>query len=148
MSQNVRNYVVVSKLSKERQSEAFEKEGKGYFYTHHKAQTCVCHNGEPMCYLGYVEFAPFRSRGNHYHHKKHENICIISGTMKGRFVLPDIPEDIYEMSLEAGDIVHIAPGCAHSFLSEQGAAALEYSPEKYEKVDTIRYSFKWENEIC
>lgn len=147
MGRNVRDYITISKLSKEKQPELFEKEGKGYFYTHHGAQACVIHNGEPMSYLSYVEFAPLRSRGNHYHCKKHENICIIFGIMKARFVLPDETNDVYEITLEQGDIVHINPGCAHSFLSEQGAAAVEYSPEKYEKVDTIKYSFTWENEI-
>lgn len=147
MSQNVKKYISISKLSKEKQPELFEKEGKGYFYIHHEAQTCVCHNGEPMCYLGYVEFAPLRSRGNHYHCKKHENICIITGTVKARFVLPNKLDEVYEIILEKGDIVHIIPGCAHSFLSEHGAVALEYSPEKYEKTDTIRCSFKWEEEI-
>lgn len=147
MIQDVRNYLTVSRLSKEKQPELFEKEGKGYFYTHHGAQACVYHNGDSMRCLGYIEFAPLRSRGNHYHCKKHENICIVSGTMKARFVLPDKADEIYEIILKQGDIVHIAPGCAHSFLSELGAVALEYSPEKFEKADTIRYSFEWENEI-
>lgn len=146
MIKSVQDYVHITKLSKEKQSEIFEKKGKGYFYEHHGASTCVFHNGEPMCYIGYVEFAPLRSRGNHYHLKKHENICIISGKMIGRFLLPNQPENAFELELHTGDIIHIAPGCAHSFFSVNGAVAVEYSPEQYERSDTIRYSFKWENE--
>lgn len=147
MENKVQNYVSITKLSKERQPEVFEKEGKGYFYTHHGAQACVIYNGDAMCYLGYVELAPMRSRGNHFHNKKHENICVISGKIKAKFVLPDNCDDIYETELEQGDIVHINPGCAHSFFSQTGASLIEYSAEKYEIKDTIRYSFYWNDEI-
>lgn len=142
----VQDYISVSKLSPDNCPNEFEKEGRGYFYIHNGGRTCVFHNGASMRYIGYVEFPPFRSRGNHYHYKKHENICIISGSVMARFLLPDFPEDVYELSLSAGDILHIEPGCAHSLLSETGAVAVEYSPEKYERSDTVRFSFKWEKE--
>ncbi len=147
MNKKVAEYISITKLSQVKQADLFEKEGKGYFYTHQGAQACVFHNGESMCYIGYVEFAPMRSRGNHYHSQKHENICIINGSMLAKFILPERPNDVYEVRLEQGDIVHIEPGCAHSFLSEKGAIAVEYSPEKFKRKDTIRYSFNWDNEV-
>ena len=147
MDNDIRNYIKVDKLSKEKQPEIFEKEGRGYFYTHNGASACVFHNGEPMRYLGYVEFVPYRSRGNHFHNIKNENICVISGKIKAKFAIPENPEDIYEIELEEGDIVHIKKGCAHSYISEVKASIIEYSPEKYQKSDTVKYSFKWENEI-
>ena len=84
MDNDIRNYIKVDKLSKEKQPEIFEKEGRGYFYTHNGASACV---------------------------------------------------------------FHIKCGCAHSYISEVKASIIEYSPEKYQKSDTVKYSFKWENEI-
>lgn len=143
----VRDYVYVTKLNKEKQAEVFERTGEGYFYSHNGASSCVFHNGEAIHYIGYVEFAPNKSRGNHYHLKKNEKMCVIKGKVKAQFVIPESDEEIYDMVLKTGDIVYVKAGCAHSYLSEEGAAVVEYSCESFEKSDTYKYSFKWREEL-
>lgn len=147
MNEEIRKIVTISSLSPKPQSDLFEKEGKGYFYTHKGALACVYHNGKGMQYLGYVELTPNCSRANHYHIEKHENICVVKGAVKAKFCFPKKDDEIYEVNLEQGDIVHIAPGIAHSVISRNGAILLEYSQEKYKKSDTIAYPFKWKEEV-
>lgn len=142
----INEYVLIKKLSHEKQAEIFEKTGEGYFYTHQGASACVFHNGEPIKYIGYVEFAPNRSRGNHYHKKKNEYMCIVRGNMRAQFIVPEKCNEPIELELSEGDLILVKAGCAHSYISENGAAAVEYSSERFEKADTYKYSFSWPQE--
>ena len=94
----INEYITKKSLSTQKQAEIFEKTGEGYFYTHQDAMACVFHNGEPISYIGYVEFSPNKSRGSHYHLKKNEILCVVKGTIKAKFRIEDTGEEL-EMTL-------------------------------------------------
>lgn len=143
MLNSVKDYVKIEKLGTEKNPKGLEQDGKGYRIYKKDALTVLYHNGEPMRFLGYIEFVPEETRGDHYHKEKYENMCVVSGEIKAKYLLPENPDDVLEVVLLPGDIVRIIPGCAHSYLSDTGAVALEFSPQKFETSDTIDHEFAW-----
>lgn len=143
MERNVRDYVTISRLGTEKKPKEYEETGHGYIIKKGESLTALYHNGEPMECLAYIEFDPSKTRGDHYHLEKIENMCVVKGTIRAKYMLPDKPDDILELELKAGDIVHILPGCAHSYLSNEFAVALEFSPQRFKVSDTIDIDFTW-----
>lgn len=140
--ENVRDYVSVSKLNKEKNIKALEQ-GVGCIFKKEGALSAYYYNGEPMKYLAYIEFLPDTPRGGHVHQTKVENMCIIKGTLKARYWLLSVPDDILELSLEQGDVVNIKPGCAHIYNSDTGAVALEFSPQNFIDSDSTKLGLDW-----
>lgn len=133
----INELVTVTKLKKENYiGSSFEK-GKIFQYEKRGCINYVFHNGEPMRYLTYLEFAPNKDRGNHYHNEKEENLLVLKGKIKAKYWLLDNSE-VLELMLEAGDIVNIKPGVAHVYMSENGASAIEYSPQLLDYNDQIK----------
>lgn len=97
-------------------------------------------NGELFRFLAYIEFKPSVStlRGNHYHQSKVEVLYIISGLLRARYRDIDTGEST-ELLLETGDLVTIAPRCAHAYLPLEYSQAIELSAEAYDPADTIRH---------
>ena len=143
MLNGVEDYVSVTCLGTEKKPLEYEKTGKGYIVKKGNALTALYHNREPVCCLAYIEFEPGKTRGDHFHYKKVENMCVVKGKIKAQYMLPNNPEKVLELELKAGDIVHILPGCAHSYMADEWAVALEYSPQKFELSDTEDIEFNW-----
>ena len=143
MSNSVNNYISLKRLGTEKRPQEYQDLGKGYIVKKGNALTALYHNGDPVRCLAYIEFEPGKTRGDHYHNKKIENMCVVKGSIKAKYMLPDNTKEVMEINLTAGDIVRILPGCAHSYMSDEGAIALEYSPQKFEISDTIDIDFEW-----
>jgi mannose-6-phosphate isomerase-like protein (cupin superfamily) len=94
----------------------------------------------PFCYLAYLEFQerPGVARGNHYHTEKYEYLYIIKGQLHAVFKDIDSNET-EEMIVETGDLVEIAPRCAHVFYPLEYTMAVEFSPHPYDPTDLHRY---------
>ena len=133
---NVKGYITIKSLNKSKNLLDLEL-GQGCIFEQDNILSAFYHNGEPMQYLAYIEFSSNKERGNHYHKYKEENICIIKGKVKAKYWLPETPQEIYEVELKAGEIVNIKPGCAHSYLAQDFAVAVEFSPNKYIQGDTF-----------
>ena len=93
-------------------------------------------NGGPWRFIAYLEFLPGTGawRGNHFHERKHESFYIVRGRVRGVFEDVDTGERA-EAELAAGDLVTIAPRCAHAFAALEYAQAIECSPLVYDASD-------------
>lgn len=133
----VEEYIKVIHLNGEKDLSKLQL-GQGCIFDKGDVRSAFYHNGKPMRYLAYIEFSSKKERGNHYHKKKEENICMVKGKVKAKYWLPEVPQEICEVELNAGDIVNIKPGCAHSYLAEDFAVAVEFSPNKFKESDTFK----------
>ena len=140
--ENIRDYISIRKLNKEKDTKSLER-GMGCIFKKNGALSAYYYNGEPMKYLAYIEFLPNTPRGGHLHKTKEENMCVISGTLKARYWLPKNSNDVLELTLKQGDIVNIKSGCAHIYNSDTGAVALEFSPQNYTEADSIKVNVDW-----
>ncbi|RGC69456.1 hypothetical protein C5N14_09285 [Micromonospora sp. MW-13] len=95
-------------------------------------------DGGSYRYLAYLEFLPEagRPRGNHYHAARTETLYVISGRLRGVFLDLDSGERV-EALLEAGDLVTLAPRCAHVFQALERAQAVELADRPYDPADTF-----------
>ena len=133
----INKLVSVTKLKKENDIGAALNKGNIFQYEKRGCINYVFHNGEPMRYLTYLEFAPNKDRGNHYHNEKEENLLVLKGNIKAKYWLLD-NSDVLELILEPGDIVNVKPGVVHVYISENGASAIEYSPQILDYNDQIK----------
>lgn len=129
---SLKNYIKITKLNKTKDMISLEK-GIGY----HLGSAVACHNGEGMRFITYLEFPANKAKGNHYHKDKIEHMCIIKGSLKAKYYLPDDQNNSCEVLLEEGDVVTIYPNCAHVYLSEKGCNAIEFSPQKFDNKDVF-----------
>lgn len=93
-------------------------------------------NGTPFRFIAYLEFLPDTGawRGNHFHEKKREAFYVIRGRLRAVFEDVDTGERA-EHTLEAGDVLHIEPRCAHAFQALEYAQVIECSPLDYDAAD-------------
>jgi quercetin dioxygenase-like cupin family protein len=141
-TRDVRDFVNVRALGRDNDPTLLEQ-GGGYIFEKEGALTMLYHNGEPMSFLAYIQFLPEKARGNHYHPRKHENVLVVSGLIRAKYLLPQHPEDVLELTLKPGDIVSVEPGCVHSYVAVTGGVGLEFSRERFELRDTVRYEVSW-----
>jgi len=83
--------------------------------------TMQLNHGEPMRFTAVIEFPFGKSRGNHYHRERHEQLTVIIGKLAAQFWLPAQPDTRQQVVLTPGVHVSIAPGVAHAY------DALEYT---------------------
>jgi dTDP-4-dehydrorhamnose 3,5-epimerase-like enzyme len=140
---SVEEYFSVSRISTDRDPVALEKEGRGYFAWKEDALAALFHNGDPMTFMAYLEFKNGVTRGNHYHLKQRQWMLIVAGELQAKLLLPDSPEHITTLTLKQGDLLYCAPGCVHSYRAQDSAAAVEYSPERYEVDDMVNFPVEW-----
>jgi len=133
---NVKDFVSVKKLNNTKDFQALEI-GAGCVYTDDNG-TNFRYNDEKICYLEYVEFAPNKVRGNHYHLERVENLCVLKGILSGTFFFPKSPDVRYEIDLVPGDLVTVLPGCAHCFVSDDIAVALVFAQQKFKSTDVYK----------
>jgi carbonic anhydrase/acetyltransferase-like protein (isoleucine patch superfamily)/mannose-6-phosphate isomerase-like protein (cupin superfamily) len=90
--------------------------------------------------VGHVAFFELRKgqvRGNHCHRKKHEIFYIFRGTIEAVFASGP-PDRKKTMTLEKGMKVRVPAGIAHRFYGIEDSLVVEYSPQYYEKTDTVK----------
>lgn len=133
----INKLVSVTKLKKENDIGTAFNKGNIFQYEKRGCINYVFHNGEPMRYLTYLEFAPNKDRGNHYHNEKEENLLVLKGNIKAKYWLLN-NSDVLELMLEPGDIVNVKPGVVHVYVAENGASAIEYSPQILDYNDQIK----------
>lgn len=93
---------------------------------------------EPARYIALLEFKSNIERGNHYHHKKVEYMVVLEGKLKCELKLIDNPEKVEIVTLDRGQCITILPECIHTYTALFGdAVTIEYSPQAYEKDDTV-----------
>ena len=132
----ITDFISITKLHPEKDWGLLES-GRGLMYKKQGAMLACIHNGEPMRYLAFIEFAPNTPRGGHYHNEKIENICVVSGKLKAKYWLADNSAESMEIELSPGDTVNIKPGMVHVYESTSGAFAVEFSPNKFELKDVL-----------
>lgn len=137
----ISDLVTVIKLKEEDDIKSAFQNGKLFKYEKRGNINYVFHNGDGMRYLTYLEFTPKKDRGNHYHNKKEESMIVLKGKLKAKYYLVDNPSENLELMLEEGDIVNIKPRVAHVYLSEDGASAIEFSPQILDYDDQIKVQF-------
>jgi quercetin dioxygenase-like cupin family protein len=99
--------------------------------------TIFLNSKEDFQFIALVELKPNLPRGHHQHAKKIEMLYVISGTVKGKYWLPEWPfKDAYEMIHEAGTFVQINPGLFHEFLAIEPTWLVELSPTSFNVKDT------------
>jgi uncharacterized protein YndB with AHSA1/START domain len=99
-------------------------------------------NGEAFRYLSFLEFRadPTASRGNHYHAVKTEHLYIVDGLILATYVDVDSGEEA-QVELRHGDLVAVAPRCAHSYIALEHSHAVEYTAFAFDPEDTVRHTF-------
>lgn len=89
-------------------------------------------------YLACLELLEGTVRGNHLHHRKQEWFYLVSGAVT--LVIADPADDArFELDLEPGDLVFIAPGIAHAVRVVKPGAAVEFAPDPFDPSDTVRH---------
>jgi len=129
--------ITVITLPKEEDIKSALKEGKTFQYDKKGATNYLFHNGSPMCFLTTLEFVAGKERGSHYHKEKEESLLVTNGILKAKYWLANNPEDRLEFVLKPGDIVNVKPGAAHVYISDEGASAIEFSPQVLDISDQI-----------
>jgi quercetin dioxygenase-like cupin family protein len=140
---SVKDYVSVTRISTDRDPAALETAGKGYMAWKNEALAALFHNGDPMVFMAYLEFKNGVSRGNHYHLRQHQYMIVLAGELRCKFLLPDAPEDVLELTLTQGDVLSNLPGCVHSYQAPESAVAIEYSPHPYQVDDLVAFPVEW-----
>lgn len=90
--------------------------------------------------IGHVAFFELRKgarRGNHRHREKDEVFYIVRGTIEALFISGP-PDRKRRMTLEKGMKIRVPAGIAHSFLGIEDSLVVEYSPQYYDKTDTVK----------
>jgi 8-oxo-dGTP pyrophosphatase MutT (NUDIX family) len=118
-------FVTIGELHKGKDLDLFDQ-GVGIQSEKNNARTFLYHNGESI----------------HYHLDKIEHMVVINGTLKARYAVPD-SDELLEVELGPGSRVRILPGCCHSYLSADGATAVEFSPQKFDRDDQIDVDPLW-----
>lgn len=77
--------------------------------------------------VDHIEFAEFNDagvkRGFHFHNEYHEKLYVISGSLTVSAIFLESGENKL-FSIKSGDIMTIAPGIAHAFLSLEKSLVL------------------------
>jgi len=89
---------------------------------------------EGMRYAAFVELRPCEIRGNHWHHKKEEQIYIISGAVTLVAQDRDSGSKV-SIKLEAGDLAFIATGVAHAIKTAAAGHGIEFSQTRFDAAD-------------
>lgn len=99
-------------------------------------------NGADVRFVAHLEFraASGAPRGNHVHRRRIEWITVIRGRLRATYV--DVATGARtEVVLEAGDQVEVRPGCAHTYVALEDAAAVECSDRPFDPEDTEPFAF-------
>jgi len=135
---DVSKFVSIRKLENNKDIELI-KNGKGFYIQKDNCKTMIFNNKNLMSFLAYIEFPNNKIKGNHYHNNKEENMLIVNGELRAKYFLPTSSEDVLELILFPGDIVTIKPGCVHCYETDNGAAAIEFSPNDFDENDSFDY---------
>ena len=92
---------------------------------------------EDIGHLAFFELKKGHVRGNHYHEKKEEVFYIISGKVHALFVDIDSSEK-EELILTKGDKIKVSTRVGHIFHGMEDTLVVEYSPQYYDKEDSVR----------
>lgn len=133
----ISDFVKIIKLNREKDFDAV-KNGVGY----HVGSAVLCHNGDGMRFITYLEFPAGKVKGNHYHKEKYENMVVIKGEVEAKYYFPNNLDSSYKVTLREGDAVSIRPGVAHAYLSKEGCSVIEFSPQKYNQSDVYKIDKK------
>jgi quercetin dioxygenase-like cupin family protein len=139
----VKDHVSVSKVGTNRDPAALERTGQGYLAWKNGALAALFYNGDPVRFIAFLEFKNGVVRGNHYHRKAVQTMLVLDGELKGKFFLPDAPDDVLELTLTQGDVVCCGTPVVHSFRAPEYAIAVEYSPDRYAVDDFIDVPVEW-----
>lgn len=93
-------------------------------------------------FIAYLEFlkGPGRTRGNHVHARRAETLYVIRGRLRARWA--DVATgERDERVLKAGDLVNVAPGCAHVYEALEYTQAIELSDTPFDPGDVTPYAF-------
>lgn len=99
-------------------------------------------NGGEARFIAYLEFlmGQGRARGNHVHTRRAESLYVIRGKLRARWA--DVASGAREERvLKAGDLVHVAPGCAHVYEALEYSQAIEFSDTAFDPGDVTPYAF-------
>jgi mannose-6-phosphate isomerase-like protein (cupin superfamily) len=99
-------------------------------------------SGPAFRFLAYIDFAEAGvERGNHVHERRVETVYVIRGSL--RAVFHDLDTGVTEqLALAAGDLVVVQPRCAHAYIADGFAQAVELAPEPYDPDDTARFDLR------
>ena len=119
--------------------------GQGVFWVRENDNTNLFNNfiDKGIRMIGHMDISPKEERANHYHKNFIEIICVVKGKLRIKLYMPDNPSEVSEIVLSRGDEITILPPLAHSFKSDDGAIALEYSPHNYTTADSFKVDFDW-----
>ena len=100
-------------------------------------------NGEGGArFIAYLEFlvGAGRARGNHVHARRAESIYLVRGRLRARWA--DVSSgEREERVLKAGDLVHVAPGVAHTYEALEYSQAIEFSDSPFDPDDVTPFAF-------
>jgi mannose-6-phosphate isomerase-like protein (cupin superfamily) len=92
---------------------------------------------EAMRYIAAIELKTGTVRGNHYHKIKREYVYVLSGRLT--LVLQKLDTEVREtIEMSAGDLALIPPGIIHALQVKEDGLAVEFSPNRFDPMDTYR----------
>ncbi|HKN97215.1 MAG TPA: cupin domain-containing protein [Pseudonocardiaceae bacterium] len=137
-SRSVRDYLRFSRLGRDYDPEGLRERGEGFLLSRDGIDTIFYHSGSAMRFLAYVEFATGQTRGNHYHHSRVEHLCVAKGQLDATYRVAGGSGEWLTVSLTAGDVVRVLPGCVHTYVAREHSVALEFAPQPFDEADTVR----------
>lgn len=133
----IHDYIKVSSYGDVKDYEALET-GDGFIVSGRQTVTAAINTHCCAKFIALLEFLPEHPRGNHYHLRKLEHMTVLRGQLRCEFRLADDQNQRLEITLSAGQMVQIQPGCIHTFTAVGDAvAALEFAPEPFSQSDVI-----------
>lgn len=101
-------------------------------------ELAVISNGRSAAYLAAVEFNFGGVRGNHVHRRARQQLYVLSGRLLAVFQSLTSGRR-FQTTIQAGELVTIAPGYAHAFRGLRKTWALEMNDRRFDPRDTRPY---------
>ncbi len=92
---------------------------------------------EDIGHLAFFELLKGQRRGDHYHMTKEEVFYVLSGKIEAVFASLS-PDRKRTCILKKGMKIRVPTGIAHSFYGIEDSLVVEYSPQYYDKTDSVK----------
>jgi hypothetical protein len=94
---------------------------------------------EPIRFIAFIELKAGTQRGNHFHRNKREWIYVITGELMVRAEEVETHQRD-SLTVRGGDLIYIRTGIAHVLDVVQSGQAIEFSPVRFDRADTYRFT--------
>lgn len=130
------NYFDITQFSAERNYERLSETGG--FIVPGDDYLASLNFAESVHYVALLRLAQGDRRGNHYHLEKTEHLAVLDGEVLVELRRLDDLDDYEEVTVRAGGMITIRPGCHHTVISQvPHTVMLEMATTEYSRTDVL-----------